>query len=1243
MKKIWQTLFILAVAGLACHANAADNGATSQYSGTVVDEKGQAVEGATVDCYQYPSSSGWFGYRDREPELQQTTLTDSHGAFAVSASQNTTLVVVKKPGLATAWKTFGNAIPDSTDPIVLTAPATLSGVVVDDNDQPVAGAEVWVAGANIGNEYDSASQMNELFGRPARSCFSARTGADGRFRIENFPADGRAGLALNKAGMARHPVGGEFAGERDCQPGGDIKLVVGPAGSVEGKVVVTETGLPLGGVKINLDSAGPGVYDSTYGEAVESRADGTFHIPDVQPGKHFIRASIAGGQVPDWVLVPEDSQVTVVAGETARNVVIHYSKGALVEVTVVVTNELTPIANALVSAGGSTAYTDMNGKVLLRVPAGTNWFFARKDWLSQNKTAGVEAGQTNYVQIELTPPPRISGTVRDSLGAPAAGVFVSFHPGHYPDAPDYAEVMTDENGRYEMKLKLSRETEGWAGAITTTSFVMARDLKRNLAAIQEFGTSPTHFDFMGMVTIPTNLDLTLQPGITLTGSVKDSDGNPVTNALLDLSIESGNSSLSFKPQPTQVDAQGLFNYPAMPQGRAYYFWETHAKGYGTAYGFLKPEDSKTNHYEFPTFVLKRADLKLAGQILDRDGKPVVGARVNMSGQGQLMFRETKSDGQGYFIFNGVCAGEVKVNARYSTGTDSSNSEEGDASAQGGDTNVVVRLGIYVGNNKYLSPPLKTTGIVCDPFGTPVAGATVRLFPTQVRDITVQTDNNGRYELNWQARLVNDETHWVLASDAKRNLTALLPVDQKMTNLDLNLEDGLPLSAKVSDTEGHAITTATATVTLWEGNRGYGINPQPVTADNSGHLRIVGLPQGQKYWVQIGATNHTSATLRTEADETRTNLLELPPVVLTPTDGEVSGRVLDAEGKAAAGIEVQMFSSGMPTPRTTTDDNGHFEYHGVRRGALSFMAGLPIANSSALSNSGSARGKSGDTNVVIRLGTDRRSPLASNVTITTSGTVFDPSGRPAPGVLLAMLPSGGLGYPVQSDAEGKYTLQWQTLFISANSSTKPMILARDPAHNLAATGEIDTNTTSLDLRLQPGLTFFGDVEDSNGRQVTNAVVQLVPYPLDDKRATLNQMPPTNASPEGLYFFSALPQGAPCRVNVSAAGYGSGNVTVLATDTKTTQFRLPAVILNFANQQVAGQVIGQDGKPCWGAEVTVNGDGQPAGRITHSDSNGHFVITKVCTGLLNVRADLPASPVVTVQAHGGDTNVVVKLGH
>ena len=105
-----RALVSIAALALAVPARAADGTAAANYNGTVVDDHGQPVAGATVDCYQSQSRSG-FGYWDREPKFQQTTVTDGKGAFAVSASADTALVVIKKTGLATTWKTWRPAHP----------------------------------------------------------------------------------------------------------------------------------------------------------------------------------------------------------------------------------------------------------------------------------------------------------------------------------------------------------------------------------------------------------------------------------------------------------------------------------------------------------------------------------------------------------------------------------------------------------------------------------------------------------------------------------------------------------------------------------------------------------------------------------------------------------------------------------------------------------------------------------------------------------------------------------------------------------------------------------------------------------------------------------------------------------------------------------------------------------------------------------------------------------------------------
>jgi hypothetical protein len=148
--------------------------------------------------------------------------------------------------------------------------------------------------------------------------------------------------------------------------------------------------------------------------------------------------------------------------------------------------------------------------------------------------------------------------------------------------------------------------------------------------------------------------------------------------------------------------------------------------------------------------------------------------------------------------------------------------------------------------------------------------------------------------------------------------------------------------------------------------------------------------------------------------------------------------------------------------------------------------------------------------------------------------------------------------------------------------------------------------------------------------------------------LQQLPPTNSDAQGLFSLSALAQGVPYTLDVAAPGCGSNSVRVPTAATLTNRLQLTPVVLKLANQQIAGQVIGQDGKPSWGAQVTVSGEGQPRSNRSRTDSNGCFVVKNICTGPVDVLAALSAgmnqgrTVVGMVSASGGDTNVVVKLG-
>jgi protocatechuate 3,4-dioxygenase beta subunit len=283
-----------------------------------------------------------------------------------------------------------------------------------------------------------------------------------------------------------------------------------------------------------------------------------------------------------------------------------------------------------------------------------------------------------------------SGTVRYPSGAPAAGVRVEYYPGHHQGARQYAEVKTDANGRYEIIGQ--KDMTIYNGIIVETNSIMARDVERNLAAVQEF------------YWMTTNVDLLLKPAITLSGSVKDTEGAPIAGAEVDLGFWD-RMFHKLEAQRAKVNELGQFSIPALPQGREYEIVDIAVEGYGSGSVWVMANDTQTSRYEFPTFVLKRANLKIAGRVLDDAGKPLAGAEVYFMGKGQPMNSEdkwwhqpwcnTNTDSEGKFSFDTVCDAPLRIYADYHDPLNWRISTDlnggGGMPAQPRDTNIVIQL------------------------------------------------------------------------------------------------------------------------------------------------------------------------------------------------------------------------------------------------------------------------------------------------------------------------------------------------------------------------------------------------------------------------------------------------------------------------------------------------------------------------------------------------------------------------
>ena len=228
--------------------------------------------------------------------------------------------------------------------------------------------------------------------------------------------------------------------------------------------------------------------------------------------------------------------------------------------------------------------------------------------------------------------------MRDPSGKPAPGVSVWL----LGDYGNRTEGTTDPDGRYSLIWR----KQGSAPQLV----LFARDLERNLAASHEIDDTTT------------NLDLSLEPGLTLSVKAKDAGGMPVTSATATFAFM-GWSLNPVSPRADdssriRADEEGLIEMNALPQGRLYTAAIT-SRGYSVTNVQVPAEKTKTTHFEFPAVVLRVADRELGGRVLGPDGKPYPRANVEMDGNGQVSTQST-TDARGRFAFTTLTEGTVHL-------------------------------------------------------------------------------------------------------------------------------------------------------------------------------------------------------------------------------------------------------------------------------------------------------------------------------------------------------------------------------------------------------------------------------------------------------------------------------------------------------------------------------------------------------------------------------------------------------
>jgi len=924
-------LRLMLIGAVALNAGAGTNTAKGPVlKGTVVDGAGRPVEDATIESFRFnwATDSG-----NEQKTVKDHAVADTNGAFRVVLARYCAVVLARKPGLATAWRQFWNVRRDIEQQVVLTPPGVLAGTVVDEADKPVANAEVFVLAASIEMPSDGGGySYSYLNGKPARELFSASTSADGRFRIEGFPTNASANLWVQAPGKAllespQQSFGPELLPYRAGQE--DIRLVVEPAGSIEGRITVAGADQPLPVATLTLQPETPGMGAGARG-SVKSDPDGSFRIPDVGAGNYRIHTVFGHKATRNWVAEPVS--VSVETGQTTRNVEIPATRGGVLKVTVLGKTDRKPQANVFVNAYRESyqadAKSDPNGVALLRLPAGEYQVNAFRETAgSEQPAVTVEAGKTNLLEIELPEPAKIKGVVRGLDGQPAAGLEVRVVGGF---GPGEGSVKTDANGEFELDWNPRQY-----GGMERSYCILIRDPARNLAVAQDIDedTGP--------------LDLQLAPALTIAGRA-ECEGKPITNATAALVFWAGNTGMHLPGFCVGTNKPGHFEIPALPPGRRYGVYVS-APGYGQK-GVHDIDSDEAKRVEIDPVELKPANLKLAGQVLDADEKPVPGTYVNLHGEGQPN-ANVRTDREGRFNFDHICEGSVQLyaNARNSHGS---------VSAEGGDTNVVLRLGETYSSSPG-GAPRKLSGVVTDPAGKPAVGAQVAVFPFS-NSRWVRTDTNGAFNLRyaiqeWQLQSGGDP--WLVVRDKAHNLAGAETISEGVTNLNVQLQPAVTVTGRVEGPDGSPLTNAQISIMLVACRSWDQFNGKPAGTDAHGNFEIKNLAAGPQYMVFASAKDHGQKREELEPDAT-TNRVTLPTFVLKIADQIVMGQVVNAEEKPVSGVQVSLSGEDQPNGSATTDSKGLFKFK-VCEGEVRLYANgqNSYANASVTA---------GDTNVILQL-------------------------------------------------------------------------------------------------------------------------------------------------------------------------------------------------------------------------------------------------------------------------------------
>jgi hypothetical protein len=609
------------------------------YEGRVVDDANSAVSEVHV---WVQTISNTF----RTSILSEEAFTDRDGGFRLTTTRPATgkevfrILRFDHPDYGMGWRSLDRPSEAPQDiQVTLHAPATVSGVVVDDQDQPIANARVE---ADVFLSAENPPDMLMLWDLLDTASY---TDDHGRFVLDRLPAPATLRLRISASGYALYATDSDSSsGPFTLRAGdGDLRITLDPGSAIAGRIVY-EDGTPYKHRAVAMVE-GPGAHELIFA----AKDDGTFTSPGLSPGLYHINVL-----KDEFKPLCTPSQVQVRLAETPSEVVLKVLPAEQpVAVQIVDENTGEPLQDVWVRAEfaegpeGSVgqARTDATGLCTLPMPPG-RYRIAAQGWENGRfadfaEELTLEPEQTDAVVIiAITARANITGRLVDAKGHPVEG-FVQI------DSSDRSE--TDSDGRFSVAEPF--------GDTFKYRIAWAYDQTQHIGKMFLFRKA----DYTG------ELVLVLEPCATLTGRIVNQAGQPQTDIRPRLGVQTPGGGASYHSEAAwgvTVDKKGHFAIEKVPVGISLQV-SAERKGLQghTSAGDLRPGQI----HDVGDIVLRgtggideNTDWTgvLEGTITDENNKPVRKARVSV--YADIDSFEAVTDRRGHFKFTGLPKG-VRLN------------------------------------------------------------------------------------------------------------------------------------------------------------------------------------------------------------------------------------------------------------------------------------------------------------------------------------------------------------------------------------------------------------------------------------------------------------------------------------------------------------------------------------------------------------------------------------------------------